>query len=343
MTIGITLAPLLSLRIAHDYYDPAAVPIAFEPTPETAAALRRGCCRLRVTQDVAEIYAQMPFGAPPALDPAAPALVTFRLGLRDPDFALVTEPDWGAESARDALSLGPGGLDPQGSLPSARGRTLPVVARRGRVLLEAAVAGGRMALRALGADPADDPAWSAPLPPGKHSHLDLAADEVPEGTYRLEVDDQPLRDLILSDEPPARLYGLVTVPLAGTTPVGPRETPRTLTVRFRARAPRWRYVLQSRSAARDLGAAAISAPDPLRFAAPRKAMRNGRTVWLCESAGPIPLALRPAPARRIALTLPAEAGPPPPPRQLPQPGPANTALEQGPNGPEAWSTIYVTV
>lgn len=344
MVVGITLAPLLSLRIAHDYYGAAAVPIALEPTPETAAALTRGCCRLRVTQDLAQIYAQVPFGRTPMRDRAAPELISFRLTLQDTEVPLVTAQDWGEAARNSAVTFGPEEIGANGVLPAATGRALPVQARYSRVVLKDKVEGAQIALRAAGATSEDDPAWTAPLPPGPQGHLDLTAGELPEGAYRLELDGRTLREVIVSDLPPARVFGLVTVPMTGAEPVGPRETPKSLTLQFRASAPRWRYVLQSRMPGRDLSAARIKAtagmPD---FGAPAKSNRNGRTVWLCESDGPIPLALRPPPTRRVSLTLPAESGPPPPPRDLPHAGPANTAMEPGPNGPEPWSTLYVTV
>lgn len=344
MVVGITLAPLLDLRIVHDYYGAAAVPIALEPTPETAAALTRGCCRLRVTQDLAQIYAQVPFGQTPLRDPAAPELLTFRLTLQDTEVPVVTAQDWGAAARNSAVTFGPEGIGADGVLPAAAGRALPVQGRYSRVALEDKVEGAQIALRATGADPEDDPAWTAPLPPGPQSHLDLTAGELPEGAYRLELDGRVLREVIVCDLPPARVFGLVTVPMSGAEPVGPREVPKTHRLRFRARAPRWRYVLQPRTPGRDLNAARIKATAGMPgFGLPAKSSRNGRTVWLCESDDPIPLALRPPPTRRVSLSLPPESGPPPPPRDLPHAGPANTAMEPGPNGPEAWSTLYVTV
>lgn len=343
MVVGTTYTPVLRIAFAHEYYGKDPVPLRLDPTLGTEAALACAQCRLRPGAGQLEIYAGTPIGRPPQQPGELPATLGFHLSVTDPEFLSVTAPDWSEAMAQPGTTcfyLGPDALTGN-IMHSASGLSLPVVGRTSRVTLSAPVAGKTASLRA---HLTGSLVWSAPMPGTDQSFVDLAAHDVPEGRYCLEVDGATLRDLYLSDAPPGRLFGAADIPFAGTAPSAGDTAPRTLTVSFAAAAPRWRYVLCSFDPNRDLSGAQVTAPAGTQtFSGPERQIRRGRTVWVLESQGPIPLRLTRPREERFVLTIAAGSQPAPPPLTLPVGGPDTTRMEASPDGPALWSTLYITV
>lgn len=343
MVIGISYTPVLRIAFAHDYYGTTPVPLHPEPTLATQAALACAHCRLRPRAGGLEIYVGTPIGRTPQRPDALPPTLGFHLVVTDPEFTTVTARDWSGATApagQTCLYLGPEARAGD-KMPTAAGLSLPVFGRMSRIPLATPVTGKTATLRRHGDGAL---AWSAPLPGATRSFVDLTAQDLPEGRYSLDVDGAVLRDLYLSDTPPARLFGVADIPFSQVIPAAQGTEPKTLSLAFAAAAPRWRYVLNSLDPNKDLSGARIASPAATQtFSAPERRTRRGRPVWVLESQGPIPLRLTRPRDQRLALTFAAGSQPAPPPLTLPFAGPETTRLETGPAGPELWSTLQITV
>lgn len=106
-------APLLVLEIRHDYHGSGPAPIGLEPDAATVRLARRPDLRLRLTEGVAELFADADRTALRAVAAAGELVLTLRLRPRDPALAAVTDVIAGARDrvavidSRDRLAGGP--------------------------------------------------------------------------------------------------------------------------------------------------------------------------------------------------------------------------------------------
>jgi len=340
MAHGITLAPLLSLRIAHGYYANATPELTFAPLPDTERMLAQMGCRLRLRPGKMDLYASAPAGHIPAMARGAAHHIAFRITPTAADFATVTSPDWAGSETTGCVYFAPESLG-SGEIPSSSAKGLPVLGKATRQHLGHPVPQPPFALTdwRSGESKLNIPATCL-----KGEWLEMAAHTLPDGRYNLTGNGQILRDFYLSDQPSPLLFGIVDLPLAGLTPALQGADPTQSVLRFQPRKSRWRYVLNCIDPTCDLsGARILSTPHPDLFDPPEQQTRHGRTVWVIQSREPIALLRDPRGQHQFRLHIPAGAHPAPKPLNLPCASPATTRFESSAHGPVLWSTQNVTL
>lgn len=340
MVLGITLAPLLSLRVAHGYYGNTPPELTLTPSPVAERALAQAGCRLRMRPGGMDLYASAPAGQIPALVPESAQHVSFQITPTHADFATVTAPDWAGAEPSGCLFFAPDALG-AGTLPSSAAKVLPVLRRVSRLRLDHPAPQPPFALTDWRSG---CPLLEIPASGLQGDQLEMAAQSLPDGRYHLTGSGQILKDFYLTDQSLPALFAIIELPLAGLTPAPHGTEPVQFVVQFQARKSRWRYVLNSFPGTRDLSAARIlSTPLADLFDPPEQQIRNGKSVWVIQSKAPIALLRDPRGQHHFKLHLPAGAQPAPKPLSLPYASPATTRLETSANGPVLWSTQNVTL
>jgi hypothetical protein len=159
---------------------------------------------------------------------------------------------------------------------------------------------------------------------GAPAHLDLRS--FPEGLYLLQIGDDPPRPFYLSDELPARRWGVISIYAGGLRQAGALPDAcrvidssgavhtKTFTVALATRKTIWRYyVIPSRdqqnfseyqivnTGKKSAEASALSGGDPQFKLLPGTSPIDGRAAWVYESTGALPFLF--SPANSFALSL----------------------------------------
>ena len=340
MGIGITLAPLLKLKIDHGYYGSDTPGIKLIATHSTLKTLAKTRCRLRTMPDGIELYASAPSGGTPKRLEGIGMILSFWLETTDPDFWTVTQPDWTGDAVNNCFFLSEKTEQAQ-QIASASANMLPTRPKSFHETFSAAISGETLSLIDWRGGA---PVWTSAVKVQGQKTLDLSLAAVPDGRYSLHLDGTQLREFYLTDRAVSGYWGVIEIDLGSAEPTQHGQDPLTYGIVFKPRKSRWRYVIRSLKKDRDLGQARIIAtPKAINFndAIPDPSGRPD--IWIIESETVLPLYASPAAHHTMTLHLPAAAGPPPLPLPLPYPTVDSTRVQVTGSDTEMWSTIYLTV
>jgi hypothetical protein len=368
--------PLFHIRCRHGYFaDQVCRPLRLSPTPLCSRLLERHGCLFRQTDGGGSVYfATAPDGTTPLrlFDETTP----FAFALTGPAAQITsfTEIDPAAAAS------------PSTSLYSFNNREEQVATFDGEECLLLHPPGAPFAsaavpvrpprfvhrfakpVRAAAVQVSDmlrNKVFDTRTPAQETSALPVDLSRVPEGRYRLTVNNRDPVEFYLSVVAPAARWGMIEIFAGGPAmkglpkrcrvlgPDGTPGPPATFVLALEPRRSIWRYyVVSQNSADRTYDGYGIAGGPPrgakangngtIAFSAPAKQKINGKDVWIFESAAAIPIFEQPGDRHEFTLKNNAKGGGGAGPFTLPYAQPDTTRLLPGPDGkPRNCSEIFV--
>ena len=317
---------LFSIRCKHEYYgsDDCKV-LTLRPTPECERMLSRYRCRFRPAAGGGSVWC----GAPQLLR-SFKKHQTFQFTLvnSDPAFSLYTDlgkvfapPDqtlyWYSNFQNESAGQDANTISLL-HLPDVTTNTMPVKQAVFRHQFEGSKTGAVFAV-VHATDPEVKLKVNAPSGSFKNCTLDLSP--LPEGRYRLLLDDKEELHFILSAQNPAAQWGGIEIFARG---IGDGSaTPKAFQIKFVSQSTTWRYFIidQPRKgqseASKFKNHKVVGRPGPQRdprsdtlpdFIGPIETELAGKEASMFESSGPIELYAQPGGQHSFHLLTEEQAG-----------------------------------
>ncbi len=369
-------SPLFSIECRHDYFSGGVCkPFSIRPTGDCLRLLERyqglfrptpgGGTVAFATQDEVDFLALYAESAPFSFDliSADPLLFNYTDAEMAPGTRVLAEQVYYFNNLGDSLNEEGGRhlLHPSGQALAAE--PLPVRARRFKHRLEQpAGATGLSVVDTL----AGDPVWrSAPLTPAAHVvPIDLGS--LPDGRYRLRVDERDAMAFYLSDVSAAGRWGVVDIfpggpAMAGRVPDNQRvlddaghPLAKTFAIHLNNRSTLWRYYIVNpnpedhsydghrvEGIAKRVPKQADQQGTPISFAERGPTRVDGRLARVFESTQPITLHEKPGDEHEFAFKANGQGERGGRPFRLPYATGESTRLEEVAGARRMVSEIYV--